>query len=55
MHLLTTTMDGILSSESNYNIDQDFNISVDYLCAQPELISIVIYQMVFLICFVVNW
>ena len=41
MHLLTTTMDGILSSESNYNIDQDFNISVDYLCAQSERISIV--------------
>jgi len=42
MHLLTTTMDEILSSESNYNIDQDFNISVDYLCAQPERISIVL-------------
>jgi len=41
MHLLTTTMDEILSSESNYNIDQDFNISVDFLCAQPERISIV--------------
>ena len=41
MYLLTTTMDGILSSESNYNIDQDFNISVDYLCAQSERISIV--------------
>ena len=47
MHLLTTTMDGILSSESNYNIDQDFNISVDYLCAQPELISIVLRDGVF--------
>ena len=46
MHLLTTTMDGILSSESNYNIDQDFNISVDYLCAQPELISIVLQDRV---------
>jgi len=42
MHLLTTTMDGILSSEPNYNIDQEFNISVDYLCAQPERISIVL-------------
>ena len=42
MHLLTTTMDGILSSEPNYNIDQKFNISVDYLCAQSERITIVL-------------
>ena len=42
MHLLTTTMDAILSSDSNYNIEQDFNISVDFLCAQPERISIVL-------------
>ena len=46
MHLLTTTMDGILSSEPNYNIDQEFNISVDYLCAQPKLISIVLQDRV---------
>jgi len=42
MHLLTATMDGILSSEPNYNIDHEFNMSVDYLCAQPERISIVL-------------
>ena len=47
MHLLTTTMDAILSSDSNYNIEQDFNISVDFLCAQPERISIVLKDRVF--------